>query len=243
MFPPAQETAESEVKRTTEPETTSGEFPSSDLGFKNIPGPLPTEYQNERVQEQLPINCEAPEPSYEAAITNASSPESTNLNTSSTTTGQDDPTSTELQRSDQGEAGGRPGGEGGGTCIRAGDEESTTVNTAGSEARPAKEPTPGSEEASKRGDTIEPLHEGWQDLGATSGILGSGLEDEASSGIQKGERENGKAEGEKDASVLPLLSKNNGTHEDTQCRVAEEKERRLDATVAEATTNRLGKDW
>ena len=243
VFPPVQETAEPEVKAATEPEDTAGEFQSSDIGFKNAQGHLPTEDQNERVQKQQLKNCEAPEPSYEAAVTNAPSPEFTNLNASSTTTEQRDLETIQPQSNDQERAGGRPGGEGGWTSIQAGNERTATVNTAGSEARPAREQEPGSEEASERGDTIEPLHEGWQDIGATSGILGSGPEDEASSGIREGEGENGRAERKKGASVLPLLSKNNTTHEDVQSHIAEEKERRLAATAAEPATNRLGKDW
>jgi hypothetical protein len=199
--------------------------------------------QKKRVQKQQQKNCEAPKPSYEAAVTKPPSPESTNLNASSTTKEQHDLKTKQLQSNDQEGAGCRPGGGSGRTSIKAGDERATSVNTADSVASPAREPKSGSEEASKRGDTIEPLHEGWQDIGATSGILGSGLEDEASPDIQEGEGENGKAGEEKDAPVLPLLSKNDETYEDLQCRVAEEKERRLAATAAEATTNRLGKDW
>ena len=281
MFPPVQETAEPEVEKVTEPEiktaaepeNTSGEFQSSDIGSKNAPGHLPTEDQKKRVQEQQQKNCEAPEPSYEAAVKNPLSPESTNLNTSSTTTEQHDQNGREpdskVQRGVGGEAGGRPGGqrgEAGGspggqpsniqggaggrsgsepdrTSNPAGGERATTISTAGSEATPAREPSLASEEASKHSDTTEPLHEGWQDIGATSGILGSGLEDEASPGIQESEGENGKAAREKNAPVLPLLSKNNATYEDVQSHIAEEKERRLAATAAEAATNRLGKDW
>jgi hypothetical protein len=259
MFPPVQDTAEPEVEKATEPEVknatdpevknaagpenTSGEFQSSDIGSKNAPGHLPTEDQKKRVQEQQQKNCEAPEPSYEAAVTNPLSPESTNLNASSTTKEQCDLETIQPQSNDQEGAGGRPGGEGGRTGIQAGDDRAKTVNTADSEASSARKLKSGSEEVLKRGDTIEPLHEGWQDIGATSGILRSRLEDEASSGIREGEVENGKAEGEKDASALPLLSKNNETHEDIQCRIAEEKERRLAAKTAEAATNRLGKDW
>lgn len=81
-------------------------------------------------------------------------------------------------------------------------------------------------------------------MGAASGVLGVGVEDEGNAGVQAGQGKDGKIEGEKAAFVLPVLSENRDTYEDVQRRVAEASERRAAAGAGGADTiNRLGKDW
>ena len=243
LFPAVKEVAEPDTKKEAEPETTSGEFHSSDADITDTPEYLPTE-KNPRNPDQQPINSEEPESNDEPVVADDTTIESTNLNDSSSAiTKQIDAEISQLESNDQGGAEGGADGENGWTSLQAGDEART--HTPGdNEPGPAKRRKTDCEGASERGDAVESINEGWQDVGAASGVLGGGMEDEGNAGVRGGEGEDGKIEGKKAAFVLPVLSENKDTYEDVQRRVAEARERRAAAGAGGADAiNRLGKDW
>lgn len=235
--------AEPEIKKETIPETSPGEFKSSDADITKTPGHMPTEEKNPNEADQKSTTSEATEPNDESAIASAIL-ESTNLNDSSSTARIGDyPESSRVGSNDQ--EGVERGASGGtdSTGFQAGDEAKDHT-TGDSEPGPAKRQKTDSEEASEGGDAVESINEDWQDVGAESSVLGNGGKGEESFVVGGGAEEDGKIEGEKIAFVLPVLSENKDTYEDVQRRVAEARERRAAAGAGQAdTTNRLGKDW
>jgi hypothetical protein len=257
LFPAVKE-AETEIKQENT-ETSAGEFQSSDADITNTPGHLPTEEKNPSNQVR-PTNHVALEPTDESAVASATPIESTNLNESSSTAkNQIDPESSWIEGNDPEEAEGGAGREGEWTSIQGGGnqgrddqgrdgqgghEANDHTEEGGIETSPTKRQKTDSEEASERGDTVESINEGWQDVGAASVILGAGREHEGNVGVGEGAGETGKTEGAKAAFILPVLSENRDTYEDVQRRVAEAKEKRAAAGAGQAdAVNRLGKDW
>lgn len=174
-----------------------------------------------------------------------SAAESTNLNPlSSAATEQND---SKISRAESKNQAGVEGGADRGnewTSKQAEDEQARVHTTGSSEPSPAKRQKTDSEEVSERSDAVESINEGWQDVGAASGVLEVGRKDEGGIVIRGVEGENGEAEEEKRVSVLPVLSENKDTYEDAQRRIAEARERRAAATAGQPdATNRLGRDW
>lgn len=159
LFPAVKEAVEPDNKKEAEPESTSGEFHSSDADITDTPGHLPTE-KNPRNPDQQPIKSEAPEPDDAPVEANATTVESTNLNdSSSATTKQINPEISQLESNDQGGAGGGADGENGWTSLQAGDE-ARSQTTGDNDPAPAKRQKIDSEGAPERSDTVESINQG-----------------------------------------------------------------------------------